>query len=136
MRLIFMLVLTAATLSASCDGATPMDTEAAISKVTSPRSDAVVVDDKRILRTEVLRRSDQDREERAGGNLGKVDDEFSFMINMFKEWDDIPLKKIATSAYRDKATPTQFAAMMVMYKQYQKIGAAKLVEKLRASTSK
>ncbi|POM66037.1 Retrotransposon Polyprotein, partial [Phytophthora palmivora] len=68
---------------------------------------------------------DNTEEERTLGNIGKLDDavdeNMKFMITMFKEWDDMPFKQIATHAYKDNASPEQFAAMLTMYKEYQKI---------------
>ncbi|KAG1699986.1 hypothetical protein DVH05_000462 [Phytophthora capsici] len=79
-----------------------------------------------------------DNEERAIGNISKVDDvaddaskNFAFMINMFKEWDELSQAQIIARMFK-QTTPDEFAAMWIMYKVYQKLGADDLIKTLKA----
>ncbi|KAL3670778.1 hypothetical protein V7S43_003964 [Phytophthora oleae] len=127
MRFSFLL-LAAVALLASCDAAVTRDSNVLKTQELEPK----------VQRNLRVSTTDDDSEERAIGNISKVDDaaddaskNLTFMINMFKEWDELPKAQIFARMFKE-TTPNEFAGMWVMYKAYQKLGADDLIKTLQA----
>ncbi|KAG3070099.1 hypothetical protein PI125_g23061 [Phytophthora idaei] len=81
---------------------------------------------------------DDNDEERVIGNVSKVDDVadyLSFLVKTFQQWDEMPVKNIAISLYKDNVSPEQIAALMKSYTNYRVLGGEKFLADFKAATS-